>query len=603
MNISEQLQERIKQLPELPGIYKYFDETQTLIYVGKAKSLRKRVSSYFTKTQNDRKTARLVSRIEQIEYIVVDTEYDALLLENSLIKEHQPKYNILLRDDKSYPYICITTNERFPRVFATRRVIKGQGLYFGPYPSGKTMNALLELLPKLYTFRTCQYALTKPAVEAKKFKVCLEYHIGNCKGPCENLQAEADYNAEIAQATHIIRGHLSLARQHFKEQMLAASEQYAFEEAQKYKQRLELLETYQSKSIIVNPSLSDIDVFAILTDEDNAYLCYLRIVDGSINLTHTFEIKKKLDETPEEILSIALVALRLQFNSQSTEALVNIAVSLPIPNLAIHVPQIGDKRKLLDLALKNVLFFKRDRLQKASEDPKPDRNDRVLLKLQKDLMLKDIPRHVECFDNSNIQGTTPVAAMVCFKEGKPAKKDYRHFNIKTVEGPDDFASMYEIVYRRYSRLQAENQPFPNLIIIDGGKGQLSSACEALKNLSLYGQIPIIGIAKRLEEIYYPEDSLPLMLNKKSESLLFIQRIRDETHRFAITFHRDQRSKKNLKLEVEKIKGLGPKTIELIYREYKSLNMIGEEHRSEVEALIGTKKAELLYEFLAQKNQP
>lgn len=600
MNNAEALKERIRQLPELPGIYKYFDQENTLIYVGKAKSLRKRVSSYFTKTQTDRKTMRLVSQIRQIEYIVVDTEYDALLLENSLIKEHQPKYNIMLRDDKSYPYICITTNERFPRVFPTRRVVRNAGLYFGPYPSGRTMNALLELIKKLYTFRTCNYALTHTAVNAHKFKVCLEYHIGNCKGPCEAKQTEADYNAEITQATHIIRGHLSIAKQYFKEQMLLAAENYAFEEAQRYKEKLALLDNYQSKSVIVNPNLSDIDVFSILSDENSAYINYLRIVDGSINLTHNVEIKKKLNESPEDILAIALLQLREQFGSQSEEVLVNIPLSLGIPRLTIHVPQIGDKRKLLDLSIKNTLFFKRDLMNKATETPKPDRYERVLKKLQADLRLTDLPDHVECFDNSNIQGSSPVAAMVCFKNGKASPKDYRHFNIKTVVGPDDFASMHEIVTRRYSRLIAEKQPLPKLIIIDGGKGQLGAACEALKALNIYGQIPIIGIAKRLEEIYYPEDPLPLMLPKKSESLIFIQRIRDETHRFAITFHRSQRSKKNLKLEVEKVKGLGAKTIAVVYREYKSLNLIREEDRPDIEALIGAKRTELLFDYLKER---
>ena len=599
----DSLKEKISRLPDEPGIYRYFDAEGTIIYVGKAKNLKKRVSSYFLNKANlDRKTRRLVSQITDLEVTVVNTEFDALLLENSLIKQHQPKYNILLKDDKSYPFVLVT-NERFPRIFSTRQQVKGAGLYIGPYASGKVMNTLLDLLPKLFTFRTCTLPLTEDNIQAGKFKVCLEYHIGNCKGPCVGKQSEADYQAEIDAATAILKGQLSKVKASFKAEMLEYAANFEFEKAQKTKERLELLDNYQAKSVIVMPDQPDTDVFAIITDEKSAWLNYLRLTFGTVTLAHSFEFKKKLEETDEELLEMAIVEMRLQFRSECKEVLTNLPVSLKIPGVTLSVPQIGDKRRLLELSLKNALYFKKDQLSKKEEQsPRESRADRILTRLQADLRMAEKPVQIECFDNSNIQGTNPVAGMVFFRNGEPAKKEYRHFNIKTVIGPDDFASMEEVVGRRYSRLLAENKPLPQLIIIDGGKGQLSAACEALKKLGLYGKIAIIGIAKRLEEIYYPEDPHPLYLEKKSESLILIQRIRNEVHRFAITFHRDQRSKSALASSTDSVKGLGEKTMEKVYKQFKALKKITPADYPELESLIGKAKAALIIGYLEGKKE-
>lgn len=597
----EELKDKISNLPEEPGIYRFFDENETIIYVGKAKNLRRRVSSYFLNRAGlDRKTSRLVSQIRNLEVTIVDTEFDALLLENSLIKQHLPKYNILLKDDKSYPFILVT-NERFPRIFSTRRMQKGNGIYFGPYASGRLMQTILELFKKMYRFRTCNLALSPENVAANKFKVCLEYHIGNCKGPCQNLQTEEDYNFEVDQAVAILKGQLGKVKAHYKARMLEYAANYEFEKAQSTKEQLELLDNYQSKSVIVHPDMVDTDVAVVISDEKAGYFNFIRLQSGVVTVSHSFAYKKKLEESDEEMLEIALVEMRLLFRSEAKEVLTNIPLGLKIPGVNMAIPQIGDKKKLLDLSLKNALFFKKEEMTRLSENPRESRADRILLKLQEDLRLKEKPVHIECFDNSNIQGTNPVASMVCFINGNPSKKDYRHFNIKTVEGPNDFASMEEIVTRRYSRLLAEKLPLPQLIIIDGGKGQLGAACTALNKLELYGKIPIIGIAKRLEEIYYPDDPHPLYLEKKSESLILIQRLRNEAHRFAITFHRDKRSKGAITSEIEQIKGLGEKTMEKVYQQYKSLNRITEENRAEIEQMIGKSKAGILMDYVLERN--
>ncbi|MGB3616980.1 MAG: excinuclease ABC subunit UvrC [Catalinimonas sp.] len=604
MDRLERLKEKIRTLPHEPGVYKYYDGDDRLVYVGKAKDLRKRVGSYFTKQKGvDRKTKRLVGQIERIDYTVVNSEFDALLLENNLIKENQPKYNILLRDDKTYPFICVT-DERFPRVFPTRNLDQEQYRHaFGPYAAGRTMNMLLELLKKLYTFRTCRYDLSPENVEAGKFKVCLEYHLGNCLGPCEGKQAEADYQREVDQAVHIMKGNLGPARQHFRDAMQAAAADLRFEDAQRMKDRLKLLEHYQSRSVVVNPNLGDLEIFAVASQDKKAFVNHLRVSHGLVIASNNVEVKKKLDEPDEEVLAAVVVDARRAAAEPAPEVLTNVALDLALPGVTFHVPQRGDKKKLVDLSLKNALFFRRDRTRTSDDgSPPPRRHERVLQKLQIDLRLTALPTHIECFDNSNIQGAYPVAAMVCFKNGAPAKKEYRHFKIRTVVGPDDFASMHEVVYRRYRRLLDEERPLPQLIVIDGGKGQLSASCVALKTLDLYGKIAIVGIAKRLEEIYFPEDPYPLHIDKKSESLLLIQRIRDEAHRFAIEFHRDQRSKGSFQLESDSIPGIGPKTTERIYGRFRTLNQIRPEDRPALEELIGKHKAERVMSYLAEKQK-
>ncbi len=533
----------------------------------------------------------MVSQIVNFEFTIVNTEYDALLLENNLIKQYQPKYNILLRDDKTYPYICIT-KEPFPKLIATRKLERELGTFYGPYASVRAMHTLVELLRKLYTIRTCNLQLTEKNIEAKKFKVCLEYHIGNCKGPCEGLFSAQEHDRNIDQIRYILKGNIAPALQYFRQQMQEAATDLAFEKAQEYKEKLELLENFQSKSLVVNPNLSDVDVLALLSDEECAYAGYLRIVNGSIIQAKTVDIKKKLDETDNDILTLLLISFRSEFDSHSKEVITNIPLSTTLEGITHTIPQIGDKKKLLELALKNVLYHKKEQTEKRGqqEQASKDRSNRVLLKLQQDLQLKTIPLHIECFDNSNLQGTNPVSSMVYFRNGVAAKKNYRHFNVKSVEGPNDFASMHEVVFRRYKRVLDEKGELPDLIIIDGGKGQLSAACDALKELSLYGEIPIVGIAKRLEEIYFPEDSLPLYIDKKSESLRLIQRIRDEAHRFAITFHRDQRSKNSLNSQLETIPGIGKSTTEKLLKTYKSVKKIKEADLNELAKLIGQQKA-------------
>jgi excinuclease ABC subunit C len=594
---SAEIKDVIASLPELPGVYRYYSLEGELIYVGKAKNLKKRVSSYFSKTLTDRKTARLVSLIRSIEFTLVDSEFDALLLENNLIKQHQPRYNINLKDDKTYPYLLIT-NERYPRIFPTRRRLLERGNYYGPFASVRTMKALLELFKKVFTFRNCNLTLSEDNIRKGKFKVCLEYHLGNCKGPCEGKHEEADYLEEIEQARQIIRGKTGPARQYFKEKMLQHAANLEFEKAQLAKIRLELIENWQSTTVIVSPEMEDTDVFAIVHQNEEVYIHYMGISEGSISHTHTFEFKKKLEETDSDLIGHAILSAREIFESKARELISNVEMEFEIPGIKTAVPQRGDKKKLLDLALKNVLFYKKEKVTRALEAASDNRTDRILAKMQADLRLDRKPARIECFDNSNIQGTNPVSAMVCFIDAAPARKEYRHFNVKTVVGPDDFATMYEVVTRHYKRQLEENQPLPDLILIDGGKGQLSAACQALKDLDLYGKVPIIGIAKRLEELYYPEDPYPLHLEKKSETLKVLQRARDEAHRFGITFHRKKRSKASLKTVLESVPGLGNKSVEFIYKRFTSLSNIFPENREEIELELGKARTEALFQFLA-----
>jgi excinuclease ABC subunit C len=590
----------LDQLPKLPGVYKFHGSSGDIIYVGKAKNLKNRVTSYFNKSANhNRKTIRLVREIQKIEIAIVNSEFDALLLENSLIKALQPKYNILLKDDKSFPYLCIT-NEPFPRIISTRRRIPRNGTYFGPYASVRAMNNVLELIRKLYTIRTCKLSLTDQNIQAGKFKVCLEYHIGNCKGPCEGLQNHQDYSDDIAQAAEILKGNLNIPKQHFKLQMQNAAEQLNFEKAQNYKEKFELLDKFHSKSLVVNPKLTNIDVCSIISEDKYAFVNYMRVKNGSINVTKTVELKKKLDETDQELFLLALIDLRTQYESTTEEVLTNIDVENLPESFHFIKPQIGDKKKLVEMSLKNALFFKKEKLNQ--NESSKIKELRVLKQLQHDLRLKELPIKIECFDNSNMQGTNPTASMVHFKNGRPKKSEYRHYHVKTVVGPDDFASMTEIVGRRYKRLQEEQQDFPNLIVIDGGKGQLSSAVKALTSLNLYGKIPIIGIAKRLEEIYFPEDPYPIHISKKSESLKLLQRLRDEAHRFAITFHRQIRSKKSFLSELESIAGIGEKTIDQLLTHFKSVKKIKEAPYEELCKIVGNTKAEHLVKGFKQKKE-
>ena len=552
------LEIQIKTLPHQPGVYQYFDVDERLIYVGKAKDIKKRVSSYFNKHHDYGKTRVLVKNIASVKHIVVETENDALLLENNLIKKYKPKYNVLLKDDKSYPWICIK-KERFPRVFPTRRVIKDGSEYFGPYTSMKTVKTLLGLIKGLYQLRTCNYDLSESKIESGKYKVCLEYHLGNCLGACEGYEIEEEYQANIIAIREILKGNFKDSLQQFKIQMRQHAEAMQFEDAQKIKEKLEILENYQAKSTIVNPKISNVDVFSIVSDETYAYVNFLQLSYGSIIRSHTLELKKKLQESDSDLLELAITEIRQRFNSNSKEIYVPFKVNLG-NDLKITVPKLGDKKSILDLSIRNAKYFRMDKFKQVKLVD-PDRHaNRIMAQMKADLRLSEEPRHIECFDNSNIQGTNPVAACVVFKNGKPSKKDYRNFNIKTVVGPDDFASMEEVVYRRYKRLVEEEQPLPQLIIIDGGKGQLSSALKSLDVLGLRQKIAIIGIAKRLEELFYPDDPIPLYLDKKSETLKIIQQLRNEAHRFGIEHHRNRRSKGALTTELENIPGVGEQTI-------------------------------------------
>lgn len=585
----------ITSLPTEPGVYRFYNHEEEVIYVGKAKNLKNRVSSYFTQKHLNRKTQRMVSEIVRLEFTIVHTEFDALLLENTLIKQYQPKYNIALRDDKSYPYICIA-HEPFPKVFVTRKRHLNEGDYYGPFTNVKILRAMLDFLKGLYTIRTCHLSLTSSNIQARKFKVCLEFHVGNCKGPCEGLQTQEDYDQDIEQIRHILKGNIKEVKIYFQRHMQLYADQLEFEKAQKAKEKLEALETFQSKSAVVDAFSGDADIITLVSDEKHMYLNYIRIVNGSLIYSFNQLVKRKLDETEAEVALLVLIECRQRFQSQASEVLTNLQMENRYDVFSIFTPQRGDKKMLVDLSLKNVLYFKKEKREEALKHI--PRSERVLAQLQDDLRLATLPQHIECFDNSNLQGTTPVSSMVCFKKGRPSKKDYRHFNIKTVSGPDDFASMREVVYRRYKRVLDENQPLPDLIVIDGGKGQLSAAAEALHELGLYGKMPMIGIAKRLEEIYYPEDPFPLHIDKKSESLRLLQQIRDEAHRFAITFHRKKRSQSAIATQLEMIPGLGPKTIEKLLKTYKSVANIQAASEEELIQLIGKAKAEVLRKELS-----
>lgn len=590
----------LKNLPDKPGIYQFYDHSGNIIYVGKAKSLKKRVSSYFSKEVHESgKVNVMVKKITDIRYTVVKTEFDALLLENNLIKELQPRYNVLLKDDKTYPWICIK-NERFPRIFPTRNIYKDGSQYFGPYASGRLMHTLLDLIKQLYQLRNCNFKLTKENIKSGKFKVCLEYHIRNCKGTCEGLQDEEDYNRTISQIRDIIKGNISSVIKQLKTLMNLYSESLDFEKALVVKEKIDLLEKYQGKSTIVNPAISNVDVVSIVSDENNGYVNYLKVIDGAIISTHTVEVRKKLDETDDEILTYAIIDFRQRFESNSKELIIPFIPEVTIPDITYTVPQKGDKKQLLDLSARNAKYFMEEK-QKQKEITDPERHSkRILEQMKNDLHLKEVPAHIECFDNSNIHGAFPVSALVVFKNAKPNKKEYRHFNIKTIEGPDDFASMEEVILRRYKRLLEENQPLPQLIIVDGGKGQLSSAVKSLKKIGLYGKMNIIGIAKKLEEIYYPNDSIPLYLDKKSESLRLIQQMRDEAHRFGIAHHRSKREKALTKSELIEIEGVGEKTIQTLLRKFKSVNNIKKAKLEELQKIIGSKKSEIIIYYFSKK---
>ena len=579
---------QVSTLPNTPGVYQYYDKNKQLLYIGKAKNLKKRVASYFNKTHDNARTRILVKQIVDIKHIVVATETDALLLENNLIKKYQPKYNVLLKDDKTYPWICIK-KERFPRVFSTRRLIKDGSEYFGPYTNFKTVHTLLDLIKGLYPLRSCNYDLAQQKISNGKYKVCLEYHLGNCLGPCENLHSEASYNTSIDAIRNLLKGNFKESLGGFKNQMKQYAANLQFEDAQRIKEKIEALENYQSKSTIVNPNINNVDVFSVISDESYGYVNFLQLSFGSIIRSHTLEIKKKLDETDAQLLELCVMELRQRFNSQSKEVYVPFTINVEA-GVKLHIPKLGDKKKILDLSIRNAKYYRMERFKQAKiVDPARHAN-RIMAQMKKDLRLVEEPRHIECFDNSNIQGTNPVAACVVFKDGKPSKKDYRKFTIKTVVGPDDFASMEEVVYRRYKRLLEEKQPLPQLIIIDGGKGQLSSSLKALDKLDLRGKIAIIGIAKRLEELFYPEDPIPLYLDKKSETLKIIQQLRNEAHRFGITFHRQKRSKEALNTALETIEGIGQKTVVDLLRVFKSKKRIGEASFEDLTKVIGPSRA-------------
>lgn len=589
LNASDYLKGIVSNLPEGPGIYQYLNSEGTIIYVGKAKNLKRRVYSYFSKEHEPGKTRVLVSKIADIRYIVVNTEEDALLLENNLIKKYKPRYNVLLKDDKTYPSICVS-NEYFPKVFKTRRVERNSGSFYGPYSHAPSMNALLALIKRLYPIRTCHLNLSPENIRTGKFKVCLEYHIKNCKGPCVGLQSHDDYLKNIAEIKEILKGNTGEISKTLFDEMQRLAMDLKFEEAQKVKEKYELIDGYRAKSEIVNAILHNIDVFSIADDEQSAFINYLHITNGSINQAFTFEYKKRLNETSQELLAMGIIEMRERYKSVSREIIVPFEMDIELNNVLFTVPQRGDKKKLLELSEMNVKQYKVDRLKQAEKLNPEQRGVRIMKKMQSDLHLKELPIHIECFDNSNIQGAYPVASCVVFKMGKPSKKDYRHFNIKTVEGPNDFASMEEIVYRRYKRLLDENQPLPQLVIVDGGKGQLSSAQKIFNELNLFGRITLIGIAKRLEEIFFPDDPYPIYLDKNSESLKVIQHLRDEAHRFGITFHRNQRSKGQTVSALDQIKGIGEKTRTALLKEFKSVKRIKEASVEELTAVVGEAKA-------------
>lgn len=590
---------QLQTLPDNPGIYQFFDENDKIIYIGKAKNLKKRVTSYFGKLHESSKTRVLVKKIVTIRHIVVETENDALLLENNLIKKYQPRYNVLLKDDKSYPWICIK-NERFPRVFFTRRVVKDGSQYFGPYTNLKMVRTLLDLIKELYPIRTCTHELSSQNIENQKFKLCLEYHIKNCKAPCEGLQSEEEYNEYIRQIKEILKGNLREVILRFKSEMAFYAQELRFEEAQQVKEKLQSLENYQAKSTIVSAKISNVDVFSIVSDEEYGYVNFLQVAFGAIIRAHTIEIKKKLEESDRDLLEWAIIDIREKFASTSKEIIAPFPLTIA-ENLLLTIPKQGEKFELLQLSERNAQLYRQERFKQVKITDPERHTNRILTRMQADLRLSVPPRHIECFDNSNIQGTNPVAACVVFKDTKPSKKEYRHFNIKSVEGPNDFASMEEVVYRRYKRLIEENAPLPQLIVIDGGKGQLSSAVKSLEALGLRGKITIIGIAKRLEEIFYPEDSIPLYLDKKSETLKIIQQLRNEAHRFGLAFHRQKRSQSAIVSELDQIDGVGEKTKTLLLQEFKSVKRLKEASEEEIAKIVGKARAQKIIESLKTKS--
>jgi excinuclease ABC subunit C len=589
------LESIVKNLPHKPGVYQYFDDKGKIIYVGKAKDLKKRVSSYFAKINSiSGKVQMLVRKIADIRYIVVETEQDALLLENNLIKKYQPHYNVALKDDKTFPWICIK-KEPFPRVFHTRYVVRDGSQYFGPYANVRLMHTLLDLTRQLFPLRNCSLSLTDKNIKSGKFKVCLEYHLGNCKAPCIGLQTEEDYNRAVAGIREIVKGNITMVARQLRELMMEYAATMEFEKAQLVKEKLELLDKYQSKSTIVNPAINDVDIFSLISEGLHAYVNYMKVMNGAIIQVHTMEIIKKLDESPEELLTIAITEIRQRFDSNSPEIILPFLPDFELPGIILTVPKIGDKKKLLDLSERNVKYYQMEReKQKEQVDPEHKVN-RLMDTMMKDLRMTNPPTHIECFDNSNIQGSHPVAAMVCFKNGKPDKSEYRHFNIRTVEGPDDFASMEEIIYRRYKRLLDEEKPLPGLIVVDGGKGQLSSALTSLDKLGLRGKITIIGIAKKLEEIYYPNDPLPMYLDKKSETLRIIQQMRDEAHRFGITHHRRRREKAALSPQLMEIEGVGYSLNQKLLWKFKSVKNIKLATLEAIQEVIGKAKGKIVYD--------
>ena len=596
MNSNLELQ--LKTLPSEPGVYRYYDKNGQLLYVGKAKNLKKRVLSYFNKNQNGYRTRIMVSKIVRLETTVVNSEYDALLLENNLIKEHQPFYNVMLKDDKTYPWICIK-NENFPRVFLTRTIIKDGSEYYGPYAKVRPAKILLETIKNLYKIRSCSLDLAPQKIEDGKYKVCLEYHIKNCKGPCEGLESLESYDEKIDAIRGIIKGDFRKARKYLENEMFRFAANLEFEAAQTVKERLDFLDDYQARNTVVNPNIDDVDVFGMTSDETAAYVNFFKIRNGNIVQSFTTEIKKMLEETDEEILEEALIEIRQKFASESKEILLPFHLNIEIPNIKLIVPKVGDKKRIVELSEKNAKEYRLEKLKQVQiVDPERHTN-RIMAEMQKLLRMPVEPRHIEGFDNSNIQGSNPVSACVVFKDGKPSKSDYRIFHVKTVEGPNDFATMEEVIYRRYKRMLDEGENLPQLILIDGGKGQLSSAVKSLKLLGLYGKITIVGIAKRLEEIFFPEDPIPLYLDKKSETLKILQRVRDEAHRFGVKHHRTRRTNNTIKSELEEIPGVGEKTIELLLKKLKSVKRVKEANLETLEEILGKQKGKIVWEFFNQ----
>ncbi|MDA3879512.1 MAG: excinuclease ABC subunit UvrC [Prolixibacteraceae bacterium] len=600
MDTAEKLKNIVTTLPDEPGIYQFFDKMGTIIYIGKAKRLKKRVSSYFNKNHDHRKTILLVRNISDIKYIVVETEQDALILENNFIKKYQPRYNIQLKDDKTFPWICIK-NERFPCVFYTRRVVKDGSQYFGPFTSMLLVRTLIDLFKNTYKLRTCNYVLTEENVSRGKFKVCLQYHIGNCLGPCENHQTESDYNESIGEIRHILKGNIGGVVTHLKEQMQKYAADLDFEQAQNVKDRLDVLQKYQAKSTVVSPTIKNIDVYSYKKEDNISYINFLKIVNGGVIHSFTLEIKSKVDESDEDLLMSGITEIRQKIYSNASELIVPFKPSFVLEDVKYTVPQRGDKKKLLELSKKNVTYFILDKKKNSALKKHETPAERILKTAQKDLRLYEIPFHIECFDNSNLQGTNPVAACVVFKNARPSKRDYRHYNIKTVTGSDDYASMEEVVYRRYKRLLDEGEKLPNLVIVDGGKGQLGAALKALEKLELRSKLPIIGIAKRLEEIFYPGDPVPLYIDKNSETLKLIQKLRDEAHRFGITHHRSKRDKLMTVSELDKIRGIGTKTKEVLLQKYKSLEAIKNTSDEELEKEIGKNKVKIIQRYFNRTN--